>query len=143
MKLRLHNRFIHVGVDISSYALLAGGRSPYPPVLVKLLYSRVTLILWFSGYSYWSVILCTLVLPSARPCAVRDDNNKSNVCTPSIPAGLKCPPLIHDHLTISWFEAYLNNEVFTELRIYLCEYISRYMALSWSEHTRSPPPLAV
>ena len=40
VNLRLHNRFIHVGVDISSYALLIGGRSSYPPVLVKLLYPR-------------------------------------------------------------------------------------------------------
>ena len=31
LKLRLHNRFIHVGVDISSYALLIGERSSYPP----------------------------------------------------------------------------------------------------------------
>ena len=35
-----NNRFFYVGVDISIYALLAGGRSSYPPVLVKLLYSR-------------------------------------------------------------------------------------------------------
>ena len=40
MNLRLHNRFIHVGVDTSVYALLIGGRSSYPPVLVKLLYPR-------------------------------------------------------------------------------------------------------
>ena len=40
VKLQLRNRFIHVGVDISSYALLIGGRSSYPPVLVKFLYSR-------------------------------------------------------------------------------------------------------
>ena len=40
LKLRLHNRFIHVGVGISSYALLIGGRSSCPPVLVKLLYPR-------------------------------------------------------------------------------------------------------
>ena len=32
-KLRLHNRFIHVGVDTNIYALLTGGRSSYPPVL--------------------------------------------------------------------------------------------------------------
>ena len=28
---RLNNRFIHVGVDTSRYALLIGGRSLYPP----------------------------------------------------------------------------------------------------------------
>ena len=39
VKLRLHNRFIYVGVDISIYVLLAGGRSSCPPALVKLLYS--------------------------------------------------------------------------------------------------------
>ena len=32
-KLRFHIRFIYVGVDISIYALLTGGRSSYPPVL--------------------------------------------------------------------------------------------------------------
>ena len=32
LKLRLHNRFIHVGVDTSSYVLLIGGRSSYPPL---------------------------------------------------------------------------------------------------------------
>ena len=52
-----NNRFIYVGVDISIYALLAGGRSSYPPVLVKLLYSR--------GYSG---SLSTLVLYSVLLC---------------------------------------------------------------------------
>ena len=33
-----------------------------------------------------------LVLPAARPCAAWNDNNKGNVCTPSIPARLKRPP---------------------------------------------------
>ena len=32
VKLQLRNHFIHVGVDISSYALLIGGRSSYPPL---------------------------------------------------------------------------------------------------------------
>ena len=32
-KLRIHNRFICVGVDVSIYALLTGGRSLYPAVL--------------------------------------------------------------------------------------------------------------
>ena len=40
VKLQLRNRFIHVEVDISSYALLIGGRSLYLSVLVKLLYPR-------------------------------------------------------------------------------------------------------
>ena len=31
VKLQLRNRFIHVGVDTSRYALLIGGRSLYPP----------------------------------------------------------------------------------------------------------------
>ena len=53
MKLQLRNRFIHVGVDISSYALLIGGRSSYPPVLVKLLYPRSVVY----SVSCWSVIL--------------------------------------------------------------------------------------
>ena len=30
---RLNNRFIHVGVDTSRYALLIGGRSSYPPCI--------------------------------------------------------------------------------------------------------------
>ena len=57
----------------------------------------------------WSVILCTLVLPSARSCAVCDENNKDNVCTRSIPAGLKCPPPSTTISSIPWFEAYLNS----------------------------------
>ena len=32
-KLRFYKRFIYVGVDISIYALLTGGRSSYPPGL--------------------------------------------------------------------------------------------------------------
>ena len=28
----------------------------------------------------------------ARSCAAWDDNTKDNVCTPNIPAGIKCPP---------------------------------------------------
>ena len=38
------------------------------------------------------VQLCCIVLPAARSCAAWDDNNKYNVCTPTIPAGLKRPP---------------------------------------------------
>ena len=30
---QLNNRFIHVGVDTSRYALLIGGRSSYPPCI--------------------------------------------------------------------------------------------------------------
>ena len=30
---RFNNRFIHVGVDTSRYALLIGGRSSYPPYI--------------------------------------------------------------------------------------------------------------
>ena len=90
LKLRLHNRFIHVGVDISSYALLIGGRSSYPLVLVKLLYPRPLVYKW-----YWSVCVGYCVCmdyPRLWSSAVWDENNKVNVCTPSIPAGLKCPP---------------------------------------------------
>ena len=49
--------------------------------------------------------VCSLVLPTARSCAVWDDNNKDNVCTPSIPAGLKCPPPSKTISSITWFEA--------------------------------------
>ena len=88
LKLRLHNRFIHVGVDISSYALLIGGRNSYPP-LSWLSYSTHVLVYKWSVYLYkWYIGLL-----SARPSAVWDENNKVNVCTPFIPAGLKCPPL--------------------------------------------------
>ena len=88
VKLQLRNRFIHVGVDISSYALLIGGRSSYPPVLVKLLYPRVLVYKW----SISGLYKCYIGLPSARLCAVWVENNKVHVCTPSIVAGLKCPP---------------------------------------------------
>ena len=74
---------IHVGVDISSYALLIGGWSLYPP-LCWLSYctyvQSVYLYKWYIG------------LPSARSSAVWDESTKVNVRTPSIPAGLKCPP---------------------------------------------------
>ena len=53
-------------------------------MLVKLRYPRSV-----CGYKKF---LCVCGLPSARSSAVWDDNNKANVCTPSIPAGLKCPP---------------------------------------------------
>ena len=89
LKLRLHNRFIYVGVDISSYALLTERRSSYPLVLVKLLYPRSLVYKW-SKFVY--LYTCYSGLPSARLCAVKDENNKVNVCTPFIPAGLKCPP---------------------------------------------------
>ena len=79
MKLRFHNHFIYVGVDISIYALLTGdGINTSLSRLV--LYPRVVYSVAF------------FVLPAARSCAAWDDNNKDNVCTPSIPAGLKCPP---------------------------------------------------
>ena len=51
MKLQLRTRFIHVGVDTSRYALLIGGRSLYPLVLVKLLCLR----------SVWSLVVCKSV----------------------------------------------------------------------------------
>ena len=63
----------------------------------------VTLVLWC-----W-LLVCVCGLPSARPCAVKDDNNKGDVCTPTIPAGLKCPPPSKTISLITWFEAYLNN----------------------------------
>ena len=86
-KLRFHKRFIYVGVDISIYALLPGGRSSYPPGLACTV------------PTFSVVVLCSLVLPTARSCAVWNDNNKDDACTRTIPAGLKCPPPIQDHLT--------------------------------------------
>ena len=55
VKLQLRTRFIHVGVDTSRYALLIGGRSSYPLVLVKLLCLDLVYhvcVIWymFSGY---------------------------------------------------------------------------------------------
>ena len=49
--------------------------------------------------------LCSLVLPTARPCAARNDNNKDDMCTPTIPAWLKCPPPSKTISLITWFEA--------------------------------------
>ena len=37
------------------------------------------------------LLLCVWESTVARSCAAWDDNNKDNVCTPTIPAGLKCP----------------------------------------------------
>ena len=58
---RLNNRFIHVGVDTSRYALLIGGRSSYPPLLVKLLCLRsVCLVVYHVCVSrvLWSKFVC-------------------------------------------------------------------------------------
>ena len=77
MKLRLHNRFIYVGVDISIYALLTGD-GVYIPLSRLVLYPRFSL---YASVILVSLRLCSLVLPSARSCAVWDNNNKGDVCT--------------------------------------------------------------
>ena len=99
-KLRFHKRFIYVGVDISIYALLTGGRSSYVSVLACTVPTFSCCVGW--------LLVCLCGLPSARSCAVWDDNNKDNVCTPSIPAGLKCPPPPKTISLITRLEAYLN-----------------------------------
>ena len=58
VKLQLRNRFIHVGVYISSYALLIGGRGSYPPCvgLVTIpafsLYICISVILDYPWHGY-------------------------------------------------------------------------------------------
>ena len=54
------------------------------------------------------VVLC-IVLPSARSRAIWDDNNKDDVCTRTIPAGLKCPPPSKAISPIPRLDAYLNS----------------------------------
>ena len=71
---RSNNRFICVGVDISIYALLAGERSSYSPVLSHVLYPHSVVLCVFSGVI--GVYKCYIGLPSARSCAVEGDNNK-------------------------------------------------------------------
>ena len=96
---QLNNRFIHVGVDTSRYALLIGGRSSYPPCISYVTVPTVSVSNCF--------LLCWLLgveVPAARICAVWVDNNTRHVCTPSIPAGLKCPSPIYDQLTITRLE---------------------------------------
>ena len=88
VKLRTYKRFIYVGVDISIYALLTGD---------------CTHVLLSSAYV--SLVLCYIALPTAQSCAVWDDNNKDDVCAPTIPAGLKCPPSSKTISLITWFEA--------------------------------------
>ena len=39
----------------------------------------------------------------ARSCATKDANNKDDVCKPSIPAGIKCPPPSKTISLITWF----------------------------------------
>ena len=56
-----------------------------------------------------SLVVCDIVLPAARSCAVWDDNNKDNVCTPTIPAGLKRPPPSKTTSPITRFGTLLNN----------------------------------
>ena len=101
LKLRFHKHFNYVGVDISIYALLPGGRISYP-------------LDWFVLYPR-SVLLCGLVvvvlcigLPTTRSCAAWNDNNKDDVCTRTIPAGLKRPPPSKTISPIPRLEAYLN-----------------------------------
>ena len=56
-----------------------------------------------------SLVVCYIVLPAARSCAAWDDNNKDNVCTPTIiPAGLKRPPPSKTISPITWFGTILN-----------------------------------
>ena len=55
-----------------------------------------------------SLVVCYIVLPAARSCAAWDDNNKDNVCTPTIPAGLKRPPPSKTTSLITWFGTILN-----------------------------------
>ena len=56
-----------------------------------------------------SVLSCVLYcITRARSCAARDDNNKDNVCTPTIPAGLKRPPPSKTISPIAWFGTILN-----------------------------------
>ena len=50
-----------------------------------------------------SLVVCDIVLPAARSCAAWDDNNEDNVCTPTISAGLKRPPLSKTISLITWF----------------------------------------
>ena len=54
---------------------------------------------------YVYVLLCYLGLPVARSCAVWDNKNKNDVCTRTIPAGLKYPPPSKTISSITWFEA--------------------------------------
>ena len=47
----------------------------------------------YPRYCSYCGCCCGCGLPSARSCAVWDDNNKDSVFTRTIPPGLKCPPL--------------------------------------------------
>ena len=67
--------------------------------------------------------LCSLVLPAARSCAVWNDNNKDDVCTRTIPAGLKCPPPSKTVSLITRLEAYLNTVHYLITQIYMNMYI--------------------
>ena len=49
-------------------------------------------------------------VPTARLCAVWVENNTRHVCEQSIPAGLKCPSLIYDHLINHPAWGHLNRE---------------------------------
>ena len=77
------------------------GDGVHTPLDWLVLYPRSVL-----GYSS-VVVLCSLVLPSARSCAEWDNNNKDDVCTRTIPAGLKCPPPSKTISPIPRFETYL------------------------------------
>ena len=102
-KLRFHNHFIYVGVDISIYALLTEGRSSYPPP------SRITLthVLLHSYVCLSTSVFSCVILDYPRHGHVLTGTIiiKINVCTRTIPVGLKCPPLSTTISPITWFEA--------------------------------------
>ena len=66
-----------------------------------VLYPRVSLHVCY--------IVCVRVTSAARSCAAWDDNNKDNVCTPTIPAGLKRPSPSKTISPITWFGTILNS----------------------------------
>ena len=56
-------------------------------------------------------IVCARVKSAARSCVAWDDNNKDNVCTPNIPAGIKCPPPSKTISLITWSGTILNTSL--------------------------------
>ena len=68
--------------------------------------SRITVPMCYSRLSTLVLLSCVILYYVVRSCASWDDNNKDNVCTPTKPAGLKCPPPSKTTSLITRFEAH-------------------------------------
>ena len=65
-----------------------------------------------------SFLVCVRVSSVAQSCATKDANYKYNVCKPTIPAGIKCPPPSKTISPIDWFGAISTRLARGSLKVY-------------------------